>query len=121
MPYAEDPRLPAHLAPYYACITWLDETVGELLGALRQRGLLKETLVVFVVDNGYVVDPENPNLSVRSKNTPFEQGLRTPDPDRLGGSGQTPNPCRPGEHRRPGADAAGGGRHRGGWQGSFRG
>ena len=76
--YAEDPRLPAHLAPYYACISWLDETVGELLGALRQRGLLRQTLVVFVVDNGYVVDPENPNLSVRSKNTPFEQGIRTP-------------------------------------------
>ena len=36
--YAEDPRLPAHLAPYYASISWLDETVGELLGALRQRG-----------------------------------------------------------------------------------
>ena len=76
--YAEDPRLPAHLVPYYACISWLDETVGELLGALRQRGLLRQTLVVFVVDNGYVVDPENGNLSVRSKNTPFEQGIRTP-------------------------------------------
>ena len=45
---------------------------------MRQRGLLKQTLVVFVVDNGYVVDPENGNLSVRSKNTPFEQGIRTP-------------------------------------------
>ena len=77
-PYAADPRLPEHLAPYYACISWLDETVGELLGGLHQWGLLRQTLVVFVVDNGYVVDPEDPNLSVRSKNTPFEQGLRTP-------------------------------------------
>lgn len=77
-PYTEDPQVPSHLAPYYACITWLDETVGELLGTLRQRDLLRRTLVVFVVDNGYVVDPENPNLSVRSKNTPFEQGIRTP-------------------------------------------
>ncbi|MDE2755464.1 MAG: sulfatase-like hydrolase/transferase, partial [Acidobacteriota bacterium] len=86
-PYAEDSRVPDHLAPYYACITWLDETVGDLLGALRQRDLLRQTLVVFVVDNGYVVDPENPNRSVRSKNTPFEQGIRTPI--LIGWEGQT--------------------------------
>lgn len=76
--YAQDPRLPAHLAPYYANITWLDETVGELLDTLEQRGYLHETIVVFVVDNGYVVDRENRNQAVRSKNTPFEQGIRTP-------------------------------------------
>ncbi len=76
--YARDPRLPTYLAPYYANISWLDETVGELLGALERRGHLRETIVVFVVDNGYVVDRENRNQSVRSKNTPFEQGIRTP-------------------------------------------
>ena len=77
-PYARDPRLPDHLVPYYANVSWLDETVGELLGALEQRGHLSETIVVFVVDNGYVVDRKNLNQAVRSKNTPYEQGIRTP-------------------------------------------
>jgi len=74
----EDSRVPDHRCPYYAGVTGLDEAVGEWLDGWRQRDLLRQTLVVFVVDNGYVVDPENPNLSVRSKNTPFEQGIRTP-------------------------------------------
>ncbi len=77
-PYAQDRRLPDYLVPYYACISWLDATIGELLGAMEQRGHLRETIVAFVVDNGYVVDPENLSRSVRSKNTPFEQGIRTP-------------------------------------------
>ena len=77
-PYKNDPRLPANLVPYYANISWIDETIGALLGALERGDHLRNTMIVFVVDNGYVVDPEELKRPTRSKNTSFEQGIRTP-------------------------------------------
>ncbi|HET8979499.1 MAG TPA: choline-sulfatase [Solirubrobacteraceae bacterium] len=37
---------------YYAAISYLDERVGEVLGALRQSGLEDETTVLFCADHG---------------------------------------------------------------------
>lgn len=77
-PY-RDRRIPEHKIPYYACISWFDETVGELVKTIEDRGLAENTLFVFVVDNGFEPDPENPrNYTKRSKRSPFEPGLRTP-------------------------------------------
>jgi uncharacterized sulfatase len=33
---------------------WFDETCGELFGYLGRKGLRANTLVVFVVDNGWI-------------------------------------------------------------------
>jgi uncharacterized sulfatase len=66
-----------HLARYWAMCEWLDETVGTLLDHLDRTGLADDTIVVFVVDNGRVQDPEGPGALV-SKNSPYEAGLRTP-------------------------------------------
>ena len=76
--YEADPRIPSRLVPYYAAITWFDQTVGELLAFLQRRLLLENTLVLFLIDNGWVQDPQTPSSPVRSKNTPFEEGIRTP-------------------------------------------
>ncbi len=38
---------------YYAAVTMLDEQVGRLLDALRAKGLLENTVVVFTSDQGY--------------------------------------------------------------------
>ncbi|HIF33340.1 MAG TPA: sulfatase [Planctomycetaceae bacterium] len=85
--------LPGHLLPYYAEVARFDETVGQLLGFLKQKGLLRNTLIVFVCDNGFRPDPtRHERQDRRSKLTQYEDGLRTPILIRL--DGQT----RPSDH-----------------------
>jgi uncharacterized sulfatase len=66
------------VANYYAMCEWFDETCGQLLDFLDQRDLRDQTLIVFVIDNGWVQNPDVPNKSIRSKLTPYDAGLRTP-------------------------------------------
>jgi uncharacterized sulfatase len=79
--YAREGRDP-RLAKYWAMCEWTDETVGELLAGLEKRGLRKDLLVLFVVDNGWVQSVGPPKkgdqFQTRSKNTPYESGVRTP-------------------------------------------
>jgi len=75
----EGQSVPRHLLPYYASIARFDETVGQLLGQLQRNSLLRQTLIVFVSDNGLRPDPKRPDRQdSRSKLSPFENGLRTP-------------------------------------------
>lgn len=80
-----DESLPSHLRDYYAACTQFDETVGHLMERLQRHPSDRPTLIVFVVDNGFRPDPEQPmrdgfgyNYTHRSKRSPFEDGLRTP-------------------------------------------
>ena len=41
-------------ARYYAMCEWFDETCGELLAVLDDRGLSENTLVVYIADNGWI-------------------------------------------------------------------
>ena len=69
----------AHKLPYYAAIAQFDETVGHLLEAIESRGLSRNTLFVFVSDNGFEPLETNPNqYTIKSKRSPFDAGLRTP-------------------------------------------
>lgn len=61
---------------YYAMVEWFDDTVGELDGHLRERGLADDTLVVYLADNGW--DAAAALASKRAKLTPYELGIRTP-------------------------------------------
>jgi uncharacterized sulfatase len=45
---------PVELSRYYAMCEWFDETVGGLLTYLDVHGLEKDTLVLFVTDNGWI-------------------------------------------------------------------
>lgn len=72
------PGVPDPIARYWACCTWLDETVGELLDHLEARELTEETLVVFLVDNGWITDPKTGRFAPRSKRSSYEGGVRTP-------------------------------------------
>jgi len=67
-----------HVARYWAMCEWFDQTVGELLGRLDQRKLAANTLVVFVVDNGWIQQPGAAGSDPKSKRSPNEGGLRTP-------------------------------------------
>ena len=68
-------------AKYWAMCEWFDETVGQLLDAIDERGLRKNTLVVYMVDNGWtnpVGTPNGPFGGARGKTSPYDGGLRTP-------------------------------------------
>jgi arylsulfatase A-like enzyme len=79
--YRKDGR-DLRLAKYWAMCEWTDETIGELLAGLEKRGLRKNLMIVFVVDNGWIqsVGPakKGDQFNTRSKNTPYDAGVRTP-------------------------------------------
>ena len=80
------PGRPIELARYYAMCELFDETVGALLDHLETSNLERETLVIFVADNGWIqTTPETPvpegwtrAFAPRSKQSPYEGGIRTP-------------------------------------------
>lgn len=73
-------------AVYAAMIRSLDESVGRVLGRLRERGIETNTVVVFASDNGGYLGtdarqtvPVTSNTPLRSgKGTLYEGGLRVP-------------------------------------------
>jgi uncharacterized sulfatase len=66
------------IAKYWANVEWFDQTVGDLLGMLDSKGLAKDTLVVYVTDNGWIQDPVQSKYAAKSKQSPYEGGVRTP-------------------------------------------
>lgn len=78
--------IPDHMRPYYAEIARFDETVGQLMDFLEKKALIENTLIIFVVDNGFRPHPvRKERYDDRSKLSVFEDGLRTPVLIRLGG------------------------------------
>jgi uncharacterized sulfatase len=69
---------PVSIAKYYAMCEWFDESCGELLQTLDQAGVRDNTLVVYVTDNGWIQNPARNGYAPRSKQTPYEGGVRTP-------------------------------------------
>ena len=67
-----------HVAKYWAMIEWFDETVGALLTHLDEQGLSDDTIVVYVADNGWITNPETGAYAAKSKQSPYDGGLRTP-------------------------------------------
>ncbi|MFV1964339.1 MAG: sulfatase, partial [Pirellulaceae bacterium] len=75
------------VAKYYAMCEWFDETCGQLLGYLDKKNLTKNTMVIYICDNGWTAASTNasdPNqklwkgFALRSKGSPYENGIRTP-------------------------------------------
>ncbi|MEK6248883.1 MAG: sulfatase-like hydrolase/transferase, partial [Planctomycetales bacterium] len=57
------------VANYLAMVEWFDETCGELVGQLEEKGVADNTLILYLADNGW-----NEN----GKGFPYENGVRTP-------------------------------------------
>lgn len=58
---------------YYAMCEWFDETCGDLLDHLDEKGLSDNTIIVYICDNGWG------SLGKGSvKASPYELGVRTP-------------------------------------------
>ncbi len=66
------------IAKYYAMCEWFDETCGQLIGHLEKKGVRDDTLIVYVTDNGWIQNPNRNGYAPRSKQTPYEGGVRTP-------------------------------------------
>jgi uncharacterized sulfatase len=60
-------------------VEWFDETVGELRAHLDKEGLTRDTIILYVVDNGWIPRTDKPVVDfARSKQSPFDGGVRTP-------------------------------------------
>jgi len=66
------------IAKYWAMIEWFDETVGMLVKYLDDNRLRQNTIVVYLADNGWITDPQTGNYAPKSKQSPYDGGLRTP-------------------------------------------
>jgi iduronate 2-sulfatase len=72
-------QLPDELAreirhAYYACISYVDALVGDVLAALEETGQREDTIIVFTSDHGYQLGDH----SLWSKHTNFELATRVP-------------------------------------------
>lgn len=74
----DTPTLSLAVIKYEAMCEWFDETCGELLDHLNQRSVQENTLVVYVCDNGWIQSDVENRFGPRSKQTPFDGGVRTP-------------------------------------------
>lgn len=73
---------------YYANISWLDDTVGQLTELLEESGQADNTVIMFIVDNGWLPNRDGESFrdlqgrtlrfDARSKQSPYEGGVRTP-------------------------------------------
>lgn len=66
------------IGPYYANVLWHDRAVGALLDGLRDLNCEQNTIVIYVTDNGWIPGPERNRYAPKSKQSPYEGGLRTP-------------------------------------------
>ncbi|HUP87762.1 MAG TPA: arylsulfatase [Longimicrobiales bacterium] len=68
-----------NVAKFYGMIENIDENVGRLLVRLDEQGLTRDTLVIFMTDNGGTAGKAIFNAGMRgSKNTPYQGGTRVP-------------------------------------------
>ena len=74
--YTADGR-PLAVAKYYAMCEWLDETIGELMKHINDKGIRENTLVIYVTDNGWI-QADKGGYKIRSKRSPYEGGTRNP-------------------------------------------
>jgi arylsulfatase A-like enzyme len=72
------PRTPevirSQTAEYYALITHLDRSVGRLIQKLKEKGLDKNTLIIFTSDNGLALGSHG----LLGKQSVYEHSMRVP-------------------------------------------
>ncbi|GAA5480112.1 sulfatase-like hydrolase/transferase [Haloferula helveola] len=67
-----------YFAKYYANIERFDGGVGALLDHLDTAGIADNTIVVLICDNGWINRDNASAYDARSKQTPYQGGIRTP-------------------------------------------
>lgn len=84
-------KVPGMAAKFFGMIENIDDNFGALLQKLDQWGLARDTLVIFMTDNGGTAGVQVFNAGMRgSKATPYQGGTRVPSfwrwPARLDGN-----------------------------------
>ena len=72
--YDEEENIRRHTQRYYAAITEMDATLGEIFAALDEAGLRDNTYVFFMGDNGWFLGEHG----FTSKVLPYEESIRVP-------------------------------------------
>jgi arylsulfatase A-like enzyme len=72
------PRTPeiiqASLADYYALISHIDKSVGDLIGTLKKEGLYENTIIVYAADNGLAIGSHG----LLGKQNLYEHSMKVP-------------------------------------------
>ena len=72
-------QVPPPMAKFFGMITNIDDNFGRLLGKLKEWGLERDTLVIFMTDNGGTAGVALFNAGMRgAKVTPYRGGTRVP-------------------------------------------
>jgi len=66
------------VARYYANCEWFDETCGQLIDFIDERGLTNSTVYYYISDNGWIQSTDTKKYALRSKQSPYEGGTRQP-------------------------------------------
>ena len=77
-----------HVAQYWAMCEWFDETVGELLAKLEKNGQAENTLVIYLHDNGWIQDPDSPQLRPEVEAVAVRRRAADADPRQVAGPGE---------------------------------
>ncbi len=67
-----------HVAKYYAMCEWFDQTCGQLIDHVEEKGQTNNTLFVSLSDNGWIQRTDARSFAPRSKQSPNEGGTRQP-------------------------------------------
>src|SRR5262245_36957029 len=72
-------KVPADVAKFYRMMTNIDDNFGRLMAKLGQWQLERDTLVIFMTDNGSATGSKTFNAGMReAKGSPFQGGTRVP-------------------------------------------
>jgi arylsulfatase len=72
-------KVNTNVAKFYGMIENIDDNFGRLLAKLNEWGIARDTLVIFMTDNGGTAGVKVFNAGMRAqKNTPYEGGIRVP-------------------------------------------
>jgi arylsulfatase A-like enzyme len=72
-------QVPANVAKFYGMISNIDDNFGKLLARLQAWNLERNTLVIFMTDNGGTAGVQTFNAGMHgSKGTPYNGGTRVP-------------------------------------------
>jgi arylsulfatase len=72
-------KVPPNVAKFYGMITNIDDNFGRLMDRLKEWNLERDTLVIFMTDNGSATGSQTFNAGMRgAKGTPYQGGTRVP-------------------------------------------
>ncbi len=66
------------IAKYWAMCERFDNSIGDLLKIIAEKGRPNNTLIVFTCDNGWINLPNQSAYAPKSKRSPYDGGTRTP-------------------------------------------